>query len=217
MPKANSGHSITVRSDSTPNREKRLRRQARKLGLRLCKNNFPWIRADYGDQYHLVDDRNSVVMGAATRAFDASLNDVEAYLAKLPAPVAPAARCPRDPNYKSPTNRQYADIQGAVSTSIINALFNGTGDIRLYWHGEVVGSLGIEPLFYHGKALPLALVQLDMGEESVFVGYVTRSPVEPHRTSTRLYDGSTFVHFDFAFASEEEAADELLEWEQQAA
>jgi hypothetical protein len=81
MPKAITGISTTVRSDSTPNREKRLRRTARKLGLRLCKNNFPWIRREYGDQYHLVDGHNFVLVGASTRAFDASLNEIAAYLA----------------------------------------------------------------------------------------------------------------------------------------
>jgi hypothetical protein len=73
--------SATISEDR--NREDRLRRKATANGLQLRKNTRTWIRENFGDQYHLVDGRNIVVCGAATREFDATLDDVESYLASV--------------------------------------------------------------------------------------------------------------------------------------
>jgi hypothetical protein len=62
-------------------REDRLRRKAADRGLRLCKNRRMWIRDWYGDQYHIIDYHNVVVLGASSREYDATLDDVEAFLA----------------------------------------------------------------------------------------------------------------------------------------
>jgi hypothetical protein len=61
-------------------RERRIRRIAASQGLRLCKNRREWIRGNFGDQYHLVNGHNIVVLGATTREYDANLSDVEDFL-----------------------------------------------------------------------------------------------------------------------------------------
>ncbi len=62
-------------------RERRLRRAAAKLGLRLEKSRTraPGSR-DYG-RYRLVErSQGLVVMGGSEAAFDATLSEIEAYL-----------------------------------------------------------------------------------------------------------------------------------------
>jgi hypothetical protein len=61
-------------------RENRLRRMAERQLLRLKKSRRRDPRApDFGG-YMLVDDRNNVVLGASQNAYEATLDDVEAYL-----------------------------------------------------------------------------------------------------------------------------------------
>ncbi len=61
-------------------RENRLRRMAERQGLRLCKSRRRDERArDYG-KFHIVDDRNVVIFGAENDEFQATLDDVEAFL-----------------------------------------------------------------------------------------------------------------------------------------
>jgi hypothetical protein len=61
-------------------RENRLRRMAERQMLKLEKSRRRDQRAsDYGN-YRLVDDGNTVVIGAATFDFDATLDDIETYL-----------------------------------------------------------------------------------------------------------------------------------------
>jgi hypothetical protein len=67
-------------SENLKAREDWLRRMAANQSLRLCKNRRRWIREHYGDQYHLVDHTNTVVRGAQSREYDATLDEIEAFL-----------------------------------------------------------------------------------------------------------------------------------------
>ena len=76
-------------------RENRLRRMAQRQLLRLEKSRRRDPRAYDFDGYMLVDDRNTVVLGARLHAYDATLDEVEAFLTDDSRP-----RWRRDPGKK---------------------------------------------------------------------------------------------------------------------
>ncbi|CTQ56837.1 hypothetical protein LP7551_05401 [Roseibium album] len=62
-------------------RERNARRRLVNIGYRLHKTPArSWLRADYGLGYMIVDERNSVVFGCWYREFQATLEEVEAFI-----------------------------------------------------------------------------------------------------------------------------------------
>jgi hypothetical protein len=80
-------------SDSTKIHEDRLRRALYKRGFRLCKTPArSWLRKHYGPGYIIVDWTNTVREGCCSRAYEATLEDVEAFIVRHDTRVASAGR-----------------------------------------------------------------------------------------------------------------------------
>jgi hypothetical protein len=83
------------------NHEARLRRFLTSAGYTLKKTPARhWTRAPHGEGYTILNDRNSVEIGCHTREYEATLEDVEAFVADLCAEVVKelAATPPASPN-----------------------------------------------------------------------------------------------------------------------
>lgn len=69
-------------------RESRVRRDLRRLGLRL--NKAParhWTRKEYGVGYMILEGRNWVIEGCGQREYEMTLADVEDYLDRVAGPA----------------------------------------------------------------------------------------------------------------------------------
>jgi hypothetical protein len=64
--------------------EARVRRAARRRAMRLCKSRSRRPDDPEFGRYHVVDHRNMVVFGCDGRQFDATLAEVDGFLAEGP-------------------------------------------------------------------------------------------------------------------------------------
>ncbi|AEG09298.1 hypothetical protein [Sinorhizobium meliloti] len=61
--------------------ESKIRRDLTKLGYRLKKTPARhYTRTEYGPGYEVIDERNVVVLGASQREYEATIDDVQAWL-----------------------------------------------------------------------------------------------------------------------------------------
>lgn len=66
------------------NSESALRRHLTKAGFRLKKTPARhWTRAYYGPGFMVLDDTNTVKLGAFQRPYDAKLDDVKAFAERV--------------------------------------------------------------------------------------------------------------------------------------
>ena len=64
--------------------ESAIRRRLAKAEMRLAKTPARhWSRAAHGEGYIVTDERNMAVLGASQRPYDASLDDVREFVARL--------------------------------------------------------------------------------------------------------------------------------------
>ena len=71
---------MTDTDRAEPRQEARLRKLAQRLDLRICKSRSRTPeQMDYG-MYNVVDINNCVVFGSSWRHYDATLDEVEAFL-----------------------------------------------------------------------------------------------------------------------------------------
>lgn len=64
--------------------ESTIRRRLAKAGFRLQKTpSSHWTRDRYGPGYMVIDDTNTVRLGAGQRPYDAALDDVREFAAGL--------------------------------------------------------------------------------------------------------------------------------------
>ena len=70
-------------------REDRARRGLGRLGYRLKKTPArSWLRRCYGPGYMVISEQNHVKMGCASRAYEATIDDVDRFIAERPNPLA---------------------------------------------------------------------------------------------------------------------------------
>jgi hypothetical protein len=63
------------------NEEDRLRRALHKRGFRLCKTPArSHLRQYHGAGYQIIDDHNNVVEGCCSHEYDATIEDVQAFI-----------------------------------------------------------------------------------------------------------------------------------------